>query len=375
MESEDPTGSGVFFTCLEDESTGFPVRLVCEDVLFVLPPCEELRLELFQPNSRKPVKLSGRRFRLTTHRLCWYTDEVWLALRLDCAVLVEAGGGGGWLLSTRLMLTLSSNATLKLKVRDNAAAKQLLDVLQAALRDAKWRDSSYEAAAMGGLQRVLKQHESRQRARREELDVALSDLESLRQHASKAVEAARQAAALADDEGTKNSVQRLLHDFGLLGPDSKSVATGGGLPAEVEADVSRVCVAALEKRGGLGLLLVHDVYCLVNRARGTALLSPQVVMEAVMRAAAPGGVLRLRRLGAAKALAVSLARTSDADADSELISAVEGGLRSTTDLASELGLTTSEAKYLCLDAELRCVLVRDDTAEGVFFYRNFFDDY
>jgi hypothetical protein len=375
MESEDPSGSGVFFTCLEDESTGFPVRLVGEDVLFVLPPCEELRLDVFLPNSWKPVKLSGWRCRLTTHRLCWHTaNEVWLALRLDSALAVEAGGGGGWLLSTRLMVTLASKASLKLRVRDAAAADQLLDGLRAALRDAKWRDSSFEVAAMGGLQRVLKLHESRQRARREELDVALSDLESLRQHASKAVAAARQAAALAED-GNRSSVQRLLHDFGLLGPDSKSVATGGALPEEVKADVSRVCVAALEKRGGLGLLLVHDVYCLVNRARGVALLSPQVVMEAVMQAAAPGGVLRLRKLGAAKALAVSLARTSDADADAELLSAVEGGLRSTTDLASEFGLTTSEAKYLCSDAELRGVLVRDDAAEGVFFYRNFFDDY
>merc|ERR1719330_1520714 len=107
-------------------------------------------------------------------------------------------------------------------------------------------------------------------------------------------------------------VQQLLEDFGLLGLDGAAAMKGGRGKADVEADVLQVCRAALEKRGGFGMLLAHDVFCLVNRARGTALVSPEEVMAALRRCGAPGGPLRLRTLGSTGAVAASLARCTDA---------------------------------------------------------------
>merc|ERR1712232_484354 len=115
-----------------------------------------------------------------------------------------------------------------------------------------------------------------------------------------------------------------------------------------------------EKRSasGLGVLLAHDVYCLVNRARGTALVSPEDVASALRRAA-QRGQLRLRHFG--ETLAVALSKSSDADADGLLLEAIirsPAGL-SAPSLAAELGLTTSEAQHLLRDAEDRAVVVRD----------------
>ncbi|CAK0875894.1 unnamed protein product [Prorocentrum cordatum] len=120
----------------------------------------------------------------------------------------------------------------------------------------------------------------------------------------------------ADENSEGSGVQRFLEDissdFGLVNFDGKSLAKGGDCKADVQADVDRVCKAALERRSGsgLGMLLATDVFCLVNRARGTALVSPEEVMGALRASSRAGGPLRLRELGATGAIAVSLSRTT-----------------------------------------------------------------
>jgi len=262
---------------------------------------------------------------------------------------------------------------------------------------AAWSEGSYDEAAMGGLRKILGDQHARQQATGEALDVALTDLESLRKRAQEAVAAARivanhaasapsvsgypdgTSAGGAEDDG----LRRLLEDFGcLLGPDGKPVAKGGSSRADVKADVARVCVAALEKRrqggGGLGaMLLAHDAYCLVNRARGTALVSPEEVMAALRSCSASGGPLMLRNLGSTGAISVCLARSGD-DAstdDRRLVELTKESPVSACSLSRELGLSTSEARYLLRDAEQRALLVRDEAPEGVFYYKNFFDEY
>lgn len=121
------------------------------------------------------------------------------------------------------------------------------------------------------------------------------------------------------------------------------------------------------------MLLAHDVFCLVNRARGTALVSPEEVMTALRRCAQPGGPLRLRTLGSTSALAVSLSRTSDRDTDAQLVRMAQAAPLSAFKLAKELNLTAAEAQYLLKDTEARAALVRDDAPEGVFYFPNLFE--
>eukprot|EP00928_Gymnodinium_smaydae_P029037 TRINITY_DN21989_c0_g1_i1.p2 TRINITY_DN21989_c0_g1~~TRINITY_DN21989_c0_g1_i1.p2 ORF type:complete len:242 (+),score=70.38 TRINITY_DN21989_c0_g1_i1:31-756(+) len=228
---------------------------------------------------------------------------------------------------------------------------------------------------------------------------AAATSDSLKQHAAKAVAAARSVAALssspaaggypggnAGDAAATDGLKNLLEDFGcLLGPDGAPVAQGGAGRADIEADVARVCAAALAaRRRGLGakqlgaLLPVHDVFCLVNRARGTALVSPEEVMCALRRCAEPpAGSLRLRKLGASGGLAVSLARAPEDDEsdDRQLRDLAEVEPLSSQRLAEQAGLTTAEAGYLLQEAEQRGILVRDEAPEGIYFYGNFFDDF
>eukprot|EP00416_Gambierdiscus_australes_P036811 CAMPEP_0171110488 /NCGR_PEP_ID=MMETSP0766_2-20121228/71435_1 /TAXON_ID=439317 /ORGANISM="Gambierdiscus australes, Strain CAWD 149" /LENGTH=385 /DNA_ID=CAMNT_0011572363 /DNA_START=43 /DNA_END=1197 /DNA_ORIENTATION=+ len=385
MKPLDAAGRGPLLRCREED--GFPPKLVGESDLFCPPATEELCFELegcgLQDGDAQAImraKLSGRdthagtRVRLTTHRLVWRSATAggWLALRLDTVARVEATGGGVFKPRRCEMHLRSDGPSVAIRRAEAEQTDEMASQIQAALQACGWRRGSYEEAAMGGLQRILGQRETRQQAVEETLDVALADLESLRQHAAQAVSAARQVSrgmtSQAGEDGT--GVQQLLEDFGLLGPDGAAVARGGHLKADVQADVERVCKAALEKRGGLGMLLAHDVFCLVNRARGTALVSAEEVMAALRRSAADGGPLRLRTLGSVSAIAVVLARSSDVELDAQLVRLAEAAPLSAFTLGSQLSLTAAEAQYLLRDAEARASLVRDDAPEGVFYYPN-----
>lgn len=314
----------------------------------------------------------GTRMRLTSHRLLWYAAAVdgWLTLHLDSVAHAECKQG--LMRSRRCVVRLSSGVEVSVKCGEDSRADELLGKLLGAVNAAGWRAGSYDVASTGGIGKLLARKENQQRNVEETFDVALTDLTALKQHAAQTVAAARQLPTQRPEGGADAGVQQLLEDFGLLsGPGGKPVATGG---PDVESDVLRVCTAALEKRGGLGMLLAHDAFCLVNRARGTALVSPEEVMAALKRCSRPGQQLRLRAIGSTGAFAVSLAKTSEAEADAQLLQLTQTGPLDAFRLAAELGLSAAESQYLLRDAEARASLVRDDAPEGVFYYKNFFSD-
>eukprot|EP00435_Cladocopium_sp_Y103_P031731 s1543_g8.t1 len=241
-----------------------------------------------------------------------------------------------------------------------------------------------DVAAQAGLQRLLNNQASKQQATGATLDVALADLDSLRRHAADAAKAAKQVVSgLSKPAGYEggssevdSDVSKLLEDFGLLQADGSTISMSGGQKKDdIVADVAKVSAAALEKKGTGALLLAHDVFCLVNRARGTALVSPEEVIKALRTCSKPGGPLRMRKLGSAGAVAVALARTSDADMDVPLLQLLEDAPLSAFRVSIELKITATEARYLLQDAEKRAVIVRDDAPECVYFYRNFFNDF
>eukprot|EP00927_Polykrikos_kofoidii_P063016 TRINITY_DN57820_c0_g1_i1.p1 TRINITY_DN57820_c0_g1~~TRINITY_DN57820_c0_g1_i1.p1 ORF type:complete len:393 (-),score=82.23 TRINITY_DN57820_c0_g1_i1:109-1287(-) len=387
-----PTQAGELFERCEADANGLPARLIGERDLLLLPPLEEFAWEFDSLPSR-----NGRRLRVTTHRICWQADSddsAWLVLRLDGVASAEISSR--WMRKRRCLLNLCGGVVFStyLKFTTESLIDDLASKLQEAISTAAWREGSFNASAMGGLQRIIDTREARLHACGDTLEVALADLDSLRQHAVKVVAAARQVAAAeagggyagsgGGTEPTSDGFRRLLEDFGcLLGADGKPVASGSGSRAGIEADVVRVCTAALETKkgrsvaGGLGaMLLAHDAFCLINRARGTAMVSPEEVMDALRRCSKDGGKLRLRSLGKTGAIAVSLACGDNGSGDDQKLERMtEASPLTAFSLAAESGLTAAEAGYLLSDAEERGILVRDDAPEGVFYYRNFFNEY
>lgn len=385
-----------FLLCHEDG--GFPARLVGESDVRSWPPTEEMMFELERQDGDEfcdevvdiKSRFSGRavhrgcRVRLTTHRLSWRAEgrNSWLALRLDAIESLESCSGV--LRSLRCMLKLSSGVPVYVKSSSDPVTQDLLVEVRNAIVKARWCDGSFQVAAQAGLQRLLNNQASKQQATGATLDVALADLDSLRRHAAEAAKAAKQVVSgLSKPAGYEggssevdSDVSKLLEDFGLLQADGSTISMSGGQKKDdIVADVAKVSAAALEKKGTGALLLAHDVFCLVNRARGTALVSPEEVIKALRTCCKPCGPLRMRKLGSAGAVAVALARTSDADMDVPLMQLLEEAPLSAFRVSIELKITATEARYLLQDAEKRAVIVRDDAPECVYFYRNFFNDF
>jgi len=365
----------VWLCCAEGGAEGsVPVRLLGEQDVYCMPTTVELHVE---PQGTVQTLLDGKelgaRARLTTHRLYWRvaSSDSWLAVRLDAIASLELTSG--FMRSNRSVLHFHSGETLAIKCHSHA--EELVQKMTSAVSAGKWREGAYEAAAIGGLQRILGQREAKKTAVTETLDVALSDLESLRKHAAQAAMAAKQVSKSLPVTGEEAGVRQLLEDFGLLGDSGTVILKGGQSADSVDADMVKVCRAALERKGGLGLLLAHDAFCLINRARGTDFISAEDTMASLRRCAQKGGVLRLRAIGTTGVMAICLASASDADADAQLLRLAEKAPLSAFRLSCELNLKVTEAGYLLRDAESRTVLVRDDAPDGVYFYRNFFNDW
>eukprot|EP00929_Paragymnodinium_shiwhaense_P112162 TRINITY_DN80419_c0_g1_i1.p1 TRINITY_DN80419_c0_g1~~TRINITY_DN80419_c0_g1_i1.p1 ORF type:complete len:402 (+),score=100.60 TRINITY_DN80419_c0_g1_i1:72-1277(+) len=401
MERQLRDGEAFLRCVLGDDagSHGVPQRLVGEKDVFSFAPGDQLTIEA---GGVQGEEHPGHRVRLTTHRLLWQSagdadDKPWFAICLNSLSSVE-----NWqrmFRSRRCVLHYTTGLSHALKYSKESAADDFFKQLQATLKEGPWRNGSYEATTIGGLQRILQQKAERQSAVGDTLDLALNDLASLKKHAELAVSAARQVAIVTSGGGYASTspasgaaeggdLRQLLEDFGcLLGPDGKPVVSGGDHRTDIEADVVKVCVAALEKKSkrggsegaGLGaMLLAHDAFCLVNRARGTALVTPEEVISALRSSsAAAGGPLRLEPLGKTGAFAVKLARSDEeADADAKrLVAYAEAEPLSAFSLSQKLGLTAAEANYLLRDAEQKAILVRDDAPEAVFYYKNFFSEY
>lgn len=381
MEPVNPQRPHLFLKCRVED--GVPVRLINEEDLHVIPAAQEMWVEAEgagigrQHGMSSAMQHIGTRGRITTHRMMWYVAEVkmWLALRLDGVSRIDFATAFMRTSFCKIFLSAGAGAIQSLDIRCNEArdAAELVKQLKEASAAGRWRQGSYDVSAAVGLQRVLGARQAKQQVVGETLDVALTDLGALKQYAAQTVAAARKVAAKQQGNDT-SGVQSLLEDFGLLGADGGLVVKGGTTAQAVAGDVLSVCEAALKKRGGFGMLLVHDIFCLVNRARGTALVSPEEVMEA-LRALGRSNKLRLRNLGNTGTWAACLPSTNDAEVDARLLKLAEAGPLSAFQLGKELGVTTAEAQYLLRDAEARAVLVRDEATAGVFFYRNFFNDF
>ena len=217
----------------------------------------------------------------------------------------------------------------------------------------------------------------------------------------------------AGNEAEQTEVQKLLERYGIRDAAAPRGGQGGG-DASLADEVARVCEAALrppqqaqqdeddvEDHPAQGegrrcsplqcgrMLLLHDVFCLVNRARGTDLVSPEDVMAALRqrcivegsssadlsaRSAASSGQggqgvgpekknrLRLVRLGRklgamGSVLAVQLAQTKEAEVDEEVLRVVQSVGKSgisAPEFAKRGQVAPSVASWLANDLQAIC---------------------
>ncbi|CEM27560.1 unnamed protein product [Vitrella brassicaformis CCMP3155] len=372
----------------------------------------------------------GKNGRLTSHRLLWEEEgsSAWRCIRLDRIRDTEIKSS--WFHGRKVVLQPSTPTDAPpISLR---TAESELDALHshvtAALQQAVWKVHGYQLQSnVGGLSRVLRRQEGRMQQQEETVREALNDLQALRQNANQMAEMARHLsrsyssgnAAGGAEQAEKDELSQLMVDYGLAdatllqkasrsasGDDyyqhlahdlgafvqrvlAKSVTNSSAPEASTtdqpmsDAEGDDAAVAAAQNggiSGGNGMLLLHDLFCLFNRWKGTELISPEELLTAMQMACDdPSQGLRLRRFANGRVLAVHSADMDDDRMAATLVALIErtagrnGGM-SASQVAAALKCSVSLALLQLQAGEARGHLVRDDTVQGLYFYRNFFFD-
>ncbi|XP_045544806.1 vacuolar protein-sorting-associated protein 36 isoform X1 [Salmo salar] len=126
-----------------------------------------------------------------------------------------------------------------------------------------------------------------------------------------------------------------------------------------------------EERGGM--MALTEVYCLVNRARGMELLSPEDLVNACKLFESLKLPLRLRVFDSGVMVVQLQSHSEEEMISSALDNVTDKGSLTAEEFAKLLGLSVLLSKERLLLAEKMGHLCRDDSVEGLRFYPNLFN--
>lgn len=342
---------------------------------------------------------------LTNHRLLWRheSQSSSLGLYLSLVVLVEEEAGG-FTSSPKLLFHLtqqspsqptgpvssSQNSHIKLSFRQGGCSR-FHHALQKALGNRDWEKVSKTSVPVShgkqpggktihtgilGIERAIqaKQEETSQNISR-----AFEDLKNLMGLAKDMVSLSKSISNKIKEhsgEVSADDTTQFRSYLLSLGIDDPVTRETYGNATEYHHHLAREIVQALDepvKEAG-GVMLLSEVYCRINRARGLQLLSPEDVMHACHVMKKLGLSLNLYTFDSG----VQVVQTAGLDQEKVLQTTIdvlgchESDGVSAGDLARECGMPLLLAQERLLQAERCAEAVRDDSSEGLRFFPNLF---
>ena len=242
---------------------------------------------------------------------------------------------------------------------------------------------SAQDAGIGG---ILRRQQEEAEAADSTLKVAFADLKNLEESAKEVVALAerfRSTLSRRDDgsiDGADGEAQAAMQEellsMGIADPVTKDTA-GKKYYQQLARQLDEFLVKPLERAGGM--MTMQEVFCLFNRARGTELITPHDLTEAVSRLQKVGSPLIVKAFdsGVKVVCSASLDNEKVLEGLLKLVKPQEGlaglGIGITErDAAKALNLSLMVAREHILTAENQGLLCRDDSPEGLRFFRNFF---
>ncbi|KAJ3025744.1 UNVERIFIED_CONTAM: Vacuolar protein-sorting-associated protein 36 [Siphonaria sp. JEL0065] len=168
-----------------------------------------------------------------------------------------------------------------------------------------------------------------------------------------------------------------LVDLGISSPVTKEM-TGDAYTQELCKELSDYLNKVIKRYGGM--IALTDLYCIFNRARGVALISPQDLQKSAALFESLGLPYRLRKFDSGLFVVHSSDYSDDAIATRVLAHVQRVGGTGNVgdwgngvtclDIASLEGVSIVLAKELLLITEKYGLVCRDDSVEGLRFYDN-----
>ncbi|KAK6486654.1 vacuolar protein-sorting-associated protein 36 [Huso huso] len=229
------------------------------------------------------------------------------------------------------------------------------------------------AVGIVGIERKLEE-------KRKEMDKNISELfntEPFISQAKEMVELSRSIASkIKDKQGdiTEDETIRFksyLLSMGIANPVTREThGSGTHYHMQLAKQLGEILLAPLEEQGGM--MALTEVYCLVNRARGMELLSPEDLVNACKMFEALKLPLRLRIFDSGVMVIQLQSHSEEEMIASALDNVSEKGSLTSEEFAKLLGLSVLLSKERLLLAEKMGHLCRDDSVEGLRFYPNLF---
>lgn len=176
--------------------------------------------------------------------------------------------------------------------------------------------------------------------------------------------------------GEVNDMEDMLNNIGVIVPVTK-LSAGRHFHIELAKQICDIMMERnlLQRLGGM--VTLSDLFCIVNRARRTELISPHDLLCACQ------GLNDLRlpivyKEFSSGVLSIHLRDQTDERSDQKLLqilSDLDKNFRigvQPINVAQTLAISITVAKELLLDAESRGLLCRDDSVNGLAFFKNIY---
>ncbi|KAF6085193.1 vacuolar protein sorting 36-like protein [Phyllostomus discolor] len=230
------------------------------------------------------------------------------------------------------------------------------------------------AVGIVGIERKL---EEKRKETDKNISEAFEDLSKLMVKAKDMVELSKSIAnKIKDKQGdiTEDETIRFksyLLSMGIANPVTRETCgSGTQYHMQLAKQLAGILQAPLEERGGI--MSLTEVYCLVNRARGMELLSPEDLVNACKMLEALKLPLRLRVFDSGVMVIELQSHKEEEMVASALETVSEKGSLTSEEFAKLVGMSVLLAKERLLLAEKMGHLCRDDSVEGLRFYPNLF---
>nr|XP_008166261.1 vacuolar protein-sorting-associated protein 36 isoform X2 [Chrysemys picta bellii] len=224
------------------------------------------------------------------------------------------------------------------------------------------------AVGIVGIERKL---EEKRKETDKNISEAFEDLSKLMEKAKEMVELSKSIAnKIKEKQGdiTEDETIRFksyLLSMGIANPVTREThGSGTHYHMQLAKQLAGILQAPLEERGGI--MSLTEVYCLVNRARGLELLSPEDLVNACK-------MLVALKLPLSGVMVIELQSHNEEEMVASALETVsEKGSLTAEEFAKLVGMSVLLAKERLLLAEKMGHLCRDDSVEGLRFYPNLF---
>ncbi|XP_076409766.1 vacuolar protein-sorting-associated protein 36 isoform X2 [Peromyscus maniculatus bairdii] len=344
-------------------------------------------------DGEEKIKFDAGTLLLSTHRLIWRdqkNNECCMAIPLSQIVFIEeqAAGIGK---SAKIVVHLhpapsnkepgpfqsSKNSYIKLSFKEHGQI-EFYRRLSEEMTQRRWENvpvsqslqtnkgpqpGRVRAVGIVGIERKLEE-------KRKETDKNISEAKEMVELSKSIANKIKEKQGDVTEDETIRFKSYLL-SMGIANPVTRETyGSGTQYHMQLAKQLAGILQVPLEERGGI--MSLTEVYCLVNRARGMELLSPEDLVNACKMLEALKLPIRLRVFDSGVMVIELQTHKEEEMVASALETVSERGSLTSEEFAKLVGMSVLLAKERLLLAEKMGHLCRDDSVEGLRFYPNLF---